>query len=221
MQAKLSANADPPVNLSKNPSGTGSGVGLGNVPVAGSANVPAGVASGSSEGGNGGLGPEVRAGPDKAASRAEPSISSSSVLSPVRVLPWWVDSQTKLIWTLRDNGTDVTWDQALTYCSNLSLGGFKDWRFPEVGELEKIYDPAQERHTKGGIQLSQWWVWSGTTSFSKHAFRDGYFHGLTFGAFRAGTQKAVYFFFAGGSRGEFPLDNARNLRALCVRGGGK
>jgi serine/threonine protein kinase len=215
-QAKLTANADPPANLSKSPS-TGSGVGLGNVPVPVSANVPVGVARSSSESGTSGLGPEVHAGADKAPSRGEISISSPPALSPA----WWVDSQTKLMWTLRDNGTDVTWDQALTYCSNLSLGGFKDWRFPEIGELEKIYDPAQEKHTKGGIQLSQWWVWSGTTPFSKHAFRDGYFHGLTFGAYRASTQKAVYFLFAGGSRGEFPLDNARNLRALCVRGGGK
>ena len=213
-QPERTTNAPgPSANLSNNPSGSGSGVG--GIPGAGSMNGPTGgVANGPTV-----SNPEVRAGSATAVSRGGPSISSVSV--PPRVLPWWVDSDTRLMWTLHDNGTDVTWDQALTYCSNLSLGGFKDWRFPEVGELEKIYDPAQEKHTKGGIQLSQWWVWSGTTSFSKHAFRDGYLHGLTFGAYRASTQKALYFLFAGGTKGEFPLDNARNLRALCVRGGGK
>jgi hypothetical protein len=215
-QAKLNNSADVPANLLSSPSDSGSSAGSPNGPGGGVANGPA-TSESSVKGG--GSNPEVGARSGTVASRGEPSVSA--VIGPAPILPWWVDPETGLTWSLHDNGTDVTWDQALTYCSNLSSGGLRDWRFPEIGELGKIYDPVTERHIKGGVQLSQWWVWSGTTSFSKHAFRDGYLHGLTLGAYRADTQKALYFLFANGTQGESSLDAKRNLRALCVRGGGK
>jgi hypothetical protein len=52
----------------------------------------------------------------------------------------WVDPKTKLMWALKDNGLDVNWEEAINYCRQLQLGGFSDWRLPEIGELEGIYD---------------------------------------------------------------------------------
>ncbi|MDX1502303.1 MAG: DUF1566 domain-containing protein [Thermoanaerobaculia bacterium] len=43
-----------------------------------------------------------------------------------------------LMWSRRDNGADVRWAQAERYCSDLSLGGYEDWRLPTVEELKSI-----------------------------------------------------------------------------------
>jgi hypothetical protein len=35
----------------------------------------------------------------------------------------WTDPATSLMWTMRDNGSDVNWSGATYYCQTLSLGG--------------------------------------------------------------------------------------------------
>lgn len=34
----------------------------------------------------------------------------------------------------------VTWDNAISYCEGLSLGGFTDWRLPKIKELQSLVD---------------------------------------------------------------------------------
>jgi hypothetical protein len=36
--------------------------------------------------------------------------------------PTWTDPSTGLMWTITDNGADVDWNQATSYCTNLRLG---------------------------------------------------------------------------------------------------
>lgn len=36
--------------------------------------------------------------------------------------------------------TTYTWDNALAYCNGLTLGGYTDWRLPNVKELQSILD---------------------------------------------------------------------------------
>ena len=52
----------------------------------------------------------------------------------------WTDPATGLMWTGKDNGSDVDWNQADAYCSNLQLAGYSGWRLPTIEELEGIYD---------------------------------------------------------------------------------
>ncbi|NPA66248.1 MAG: DUF1566 domain-containing protein, partial [Epsilonproteobacteria bacterium] len=33
-----------------------------------------------------------------------------------------------------------SWDDAKTYCANLTLGGYSDWRLPNIVEVESIVD---------------------------------------------------------------------------------
>jgi hypothetical protein len=85
----------------------------------------------------------------------------------------WTDPVTRLMWTKRDNGADVDWDQALAFCSNLQLAGFSDWHLANTEELKGIYDPdistqalfdsgmTREVHVKGDLKLTGW-VWSGS-----------------------------------------------------------
>ena len=46
-----------------------------------------------------------------------------------------LDTKTGLIWAARDNGKDITWQAAKTYCENYRGGGYTDWRMPSPTEL--------------------------------------------------------------------------------------
>ena len=90
--------------------------------------------------------------------------------TPANVAPpvGWTDLATGLTWTKQDNGSDVTWDQANAYCSNLRMGGYSDWRLPTIDELQGIYVPGQfgegatTKHVKGNLKLSSGSQWSST-----------------------------------------------------------
>ena len=83
------------------------------------------------------------------------------------------DPATKLMWPRQDNGGVVTDVQAIEYCQHLSLGGYSGWRLPSLVELATIYDKEQKvngMHIKGGINLSNRWVWSSTSQFGYSHF---------------------------------------------------
>ena len=50
------------------------------------------------------------------------------------------DNNTGLIWQQQDDGTTRNWSDAVSYCSNLSLGGYTDWSLPEAYVLQTIID---------------------------------------------------------------------------------
>ena len=50
------------------------------------------------------------------------------------------DNVTGLIWQKQDDATARTWDNAITYCSDLTLAGQTDWRLPSQIELISIID---------------------------------------------------------------------------------
>ena len=56
-----------------------------------------------------------------------------------------LDTKTNLMWAARDNGSDVNWTGAKSYCENYAAGHFKDWRMPTSEELAGLYDARQTR----------------------------------------------------------------------------
>lgn len=50
------------------------------------------------------------------------------------------DLETGLMWQQDTAPGTYTWGQALSYCENLKLGGYKDWRLPNRNELQSIID---------------------------------------------------------------------------------
>lgn len=50
------------------------------------------------------------------------------------------DNATGLMWSQNDNGEGITWADALAYAENSELGGYTDWRLPNVKELQSIVD---------------------------------------------------------------------------------
>ena len=64
--------------------------------------------------------------------------SASAAANPVP----WTDQSTGLMWTRSDNNADLDFDHASDYCKSLKLGGYSDWRLPEIEELTGISDPS-------------------------------------------------------------------------------
>jgi hypothetical protein len=120
----------------------------------------------------------------------------------------WTDPDTRLMWTKKDNGSNVNWQKARIYCQNLRLGGYSDWRLPAIDELSEIYDSRINVagqmgsgsqaiwHVKGNLQLSGW-QWSNSQGNA--------------------SWQAWLFLFANGERYSAPLTGSGLDRVLCVR----
>ena len=70
------------------------------------------------------------------------SSSASTGSTSANNAPPWTDQASGLMWTRSDNNSDLDFDQAVDYCKNLNLGGFANWRLPEIEELKGISDPS-------------------------------------------------------------------------------
>jgi len=56
-----------------------------------------------------------------------------------------LDTKTNLMWAGKDNGSDVSWPDAKSYCENYHAGNYADWRLPTNDELASLYDAQQTR----------------------------------------------------------------------------
>ncbi len=114
----------------------------------------------------------------------------------------YTDPETKLMWTMQDNGNDIDWHDANEHAGQLKLGGYSDWRLPTLDELERLYDPQNKSSNKirKPFRLTNVWVWSST---------------------KEGSGSAWLFDFTNGVRYHFPTHNSNDNRALCVRRSGK
>ncbi|MCB2181418.1 MAG: DUF1566 domain-containing protein [Desulfobulbaceae bacterium] len=76
-----------------------------------------------------------------------------------------LDTQTDLMWALRDNGKDIAWEEAKSYCEQYNAGGYSDWRLPTLEELSTIFDPTSEKKFKtyGPITLTACCPWTSNT----------------------------------------------------------
>jgi hypothetical protein len=128
----------------------------------------------------------------------------------------WVDPATGLAWTGHDNGSNVDWNEAKSYCRALNLGAHQDWRLPTIDELHAIFDASAsdtlifntvpyKYRIKGGLILTGFTYWSVTQEPSEPAaawlfdFIDG----------------------MDGTRISSRVGDRSNTRALCVRGSSK
>lgn len=97
-----------------------------------------------------------------------------------------LDTRTNLMWASKDNGSDINWANARSYCENYRSGGYPDWRMPTQDELAGLYDSnksykAKQRdysvHLTELIQLSACCPWASETRGSDAAiflFNNGF-----------------------------------------------
>jgi hypothetical protein len=56
-----------------------------------------------------------------------------------------LDTRTNLMWAAKDNGRNINWEDAKSYCENYRGGGYTDWRMPTQNELVGLYDTGKTR----------------------------------------------------------------------------
>ena len=83
------------------------------------------------------------------------------------------DSATGLAWQddYSDNGGEIkkaSWQDALVYCKELSLGGKNDWRLPNIRELKSIVDDTKYNPAINSVftNVTSDGYWSATTTAS-------------------------------------------------------
>ena len=110
-----------------------------------------------------------------------------------------VDSQTGLMWSLRDNGEDIDWYEAKTFCENFSAGGYTDWRMPDIEELAALYTSGKSNEDgysiAGPFKLTVCCIWSSYDTMG----------GALAFSFKSGKKPALY------------LTDTYQLRVLPVR----
>jgi len=88
-----------------------------------------------------------------------------------------LDTKTKLMWAVKDNGTDINWADAKSYCKNYRGGGYTDWRMPTQDELAVLYDETKtyksdceyDVHLTNLIHLTCNCLWASKTHGSEAA----------------------------------------------------
>jgi hypothetical protein len=89
-----------------------------------------------------------------------------------------LDTRTNLMWAAKDNGSDINWANAKSYCEYYRGGGYTDWRMPTQDELAGLYDSSKSyKATQWGyyvrltelIQLSKCCPWASETRGSDAA----------------------------------------------------
>ena len=93
------------------------------------------------------------------------------------------DNSTGLRWQ-QDGNRKMTWQDALSYCENLTLAGFDDWRLPNVNELQSMvdynrYGPSFDP-TYFQVGSVFYYTWSSTTNVyspNKAWYIDFYMYG--------------------------------------------
>ncbi len=83
-----------------------------------------------------------------------------------------LDTKTKLMWAAKDNGKNVNWHDAGSYCENYRGGGYTDWRMPTQYELARLYDGSKQNSVGPRltdliqIATAEGWVWAAETEGS-------------------------------------------------------
>jgi len=103
------------------------------------------------------------------------------------------------MWATKDNGSNINWSDAKSYCENYRGGGYTDWRMPTKFELKSLYDDSifgnNGYHLTKLINLTGAFVWSSETT-GTNPFVTSFQYGLAY---------------------EEPSSNTRRNRALPVR----
>jgi hypothetical protein len=89
-----------------------------------------------------------------------------------RVNGVYLDPGTGLLWATEDNGRDIAWRRAATYCEDLVLADFDDWYLPTLEELESLLRPMAQGayNLPVKIKLTACCPWSSTAKNDQSAW---------------------------------------------------
>jgi hypothetical protein len=92
------------------------------------------------------------------------------------------DISTGLMWYALPSDSAISWSDALSYCENLEIEGYSDWRLPNAKELISIvdyqqYSPAINTTYFPHIVTSDYWS-SSTYKYASHAWQISLTNGV-------------------------------------------
>lgn len=97
------------------------------------------------------------------------------------------DKKSGLNWAAKDNGADITWSAAVSYCKNYSAGNHNDWRMPTSSELATLYGNSPKVRGKDyadhidvitkTITITGPYVWTGKKRTANKAITFGFNYG--------------------------------------------
>lgn len=108
-----------------------------------------------------------------------------------------LDTGSGLMWAATDNGADISWPEAESFCAKFRAGGHADWRLPTLTELDTLFDRTSESRFKvfAPITLTGCCPWTADTR----------------------RNRARSIFFMTGEINTFDKSASSNMRALPVR----
>ena len=91
------------------------------------------------------------------------------------------DNNTGLMWQQGEGGYK-TWEDAITYCEDLSLAGYTDWRLPNKNELNsmidyELYNPAIDKNFFPDVNNSSYWSSTTDAGNLSYAWRVFFYGG--------------------------------------------
>jgi hypothetical protein len=92
-----------------------------------------------------------------------------------------VDQATGLVWQQGDSGSPRDWEEALAFCSALTVAGRDDWRLPNAKELQSIVDYTRTPSRGGepaidpvfGVSEAESYYWTSTTALEGPVAAEG------------------------------------------------
>lgn len=105
------------------------------------------------------------------------------------------DKKSGLNWAAKDNGADIIWSDALSYCESYSAGEHNDWRMPTPSELATLYGNSPKINGKDyaehidvttkAITITGPYVWTGEKRTDNKAITFGFNYGAIKRLYRA------------------------------------
>ncbi|MFC1452105.1 DUF1566 domain-containing protein [Verrucomicrobiota bacterium] len=108
------------------------------------------------------------------------------------------DHATGLIWQQGDSGSGMDWEDALAYAENLELAGRRDWRLPNVKELQGLLDYTRSPDTTASAAIDPLFSCTPISNMNGDTDYAFYWSGTTHLRFDGNGGRACYVSFGRG-----------------------
>ena len=101
------------------------------------------------------------------------------------------DTATGLMWQQDEAGL-MNWETALSYCENLQLAGYDDWRLPNINELQSLVDystyyPAIDHYAFPNAVSSLYWSSTTAARTTYYAWHVHFYYGYVANYFKSNS----------------------------------
>lgn len=132
------------------------------------------------------------------------------------------DEATGLIWTKDDDGSGMTWPDALTYAESSEIAGYTDWRLPNAKELQSLLDYTRAPSVTNSAAIDPMFNCTPITDEGGNQNYPFYWSGTTHASFQEGAPggSAAYICFGDGLGFMEQPPGSGNYQLMDVHGAG-